>query len=443
MTTSDRARVPLLLLAVAMVATVACGTDSGSTSTTGVVSTTGTTGAVGPRSASELLDQALSSLSGEVELVSITGEALDLTDADVAALIESFASDAGDVEIAAAFQSEAGGPSFVAGAIRVPRRDWNGVLEALAESGEIHGVTYEWIEMAGRQVLRATAADEFGWTPVVYISLGDTVLYFQSSDQAAVESAVESLPESPEGDEPVAYDPPAPGIFPLMLVIIRQPQQPVCVAEPAGRHRLEVMAIDTGLGIPYPYTTFFVSGRLMDPNVAPQVGPMATYPYSAISYGSDGRELVQVEGISLAGGQGQTTLAFEVRHCLEGTWQDGDRVIRIAPPGSPAITAEVISGEICREEGGLDFSGTLEGDRLTGGDLKVCNPEECVDAGLLPASITVPFIGQVADDGQSVAIDWVGAYYEIEEDSSGNAISCTNTHTEDNQFTITRLTFGF
>lgn len=441
MTTSDRARVPLLLLAVAIVATAACSTDSGATSTTGIVATTGTTGPVLDQTASELLGQAIASLNSDFEMVSITGEALDLTDADVASLIESYGSDPGDVEIAAAFQSEAGGPPFMAGAIRAPQRNWSAVLEALAESGS-QGATFEWIEMAGRQVLRASAAGEFSGAPVVYVSLGDTVLYFQSSDQAAVESAVDSLPESQEGDEPDAFDPPVPGIFPLMLVILRQPQQPVCVAEPAGRQRVEVMAIDTGLGIPYPYTTFFVSGRLMDPNVAPQFGPMATYSYAAISYGSDGREVVQVGAISIAGGQGQTTLDFAVRHCLEGTWQDGDRVVRIAPPGSPAITAEVISGEICGEEGGLDFSGTLEGDRLTGGDLKVCNPEECADAGLLPAAVTVPFVGRVADDGQSVVIDWVGDFYQIEQDSQGNVVSCTTTSTEDHQFTITRLTFG-
>ena len=126
----------------------------------------------------------------------------------------------------------------------------------------------------------------------------------------------------------------------------------------------------------------------------------------------------------------------------QGTWQDGERVVRIAPSFSSSVTAEVISGSICGEEGGVDFIGMLDGDQLTGDELKVCNPDECVDAGLLPASVTVPFTAHVADDGMSVSFDWTGDFYQFEEDSEGNVISCTKTSTEEHQFTITRLTFG-
>ena len=42
----------------------------------------------------------------------------------------------------------------------------------------------------------------------------------------------------------------------------------------------------------------------------------------------------------------------------------------------------------------------------------------------------------------SISIDWTGDFYQFEEDSQGNLLSCNATSTEDHSFTITRLTFG-
>jgi hypothetical protein len=67
-------------------------------------------------------------------------------------------------------------------------------------------------------------------------------------------------------------------------------------------------------------------------------------------------------------------------------------------------------------------------------DLPVCNPDECVEAGSLPVGTNVPYSGVVADEGMSVAIDWVGAYYDLP--------SCIQRSTENHWFTISRLTFG-
>ena len=169
---------------------------------------------------------------------------------------------------------------------------------------------------------------------------------------------------------------------------------------------------------------------------------MATFPYQAVRFGT-GRERVILEAQSMQGGYGQTMLEFPVQHCLGGTWQDEDRVLRISPPYGSSFTAEVTSGTLCEETGGIAFSGTIggRGDEVSGSDLKACNPQECVDAGLLPKSVTFPFSGTIADDGQSVTIRWSGTFYDIETDNDGKVVACTESSTQENTFTISRLSW--
>ncbi len=435
---------PALPVTAVMMASLACSLFARSSPTPEDTPTAEPTGVSAGRSAREVLELAVSSEIGGLEVVitSLKGDELD-PDA-MAALAETYGVDPAQVEIAGAAAADENGLTFQAGVIRVPGRNWAAVLDALGGTGTSgYGATYEWVELGGRRVLKAQSADDPALPPVHYASLGDAVFYVQSSDAGAVESSVDALPDEEGQGGSEEWQPPVPGTFPLLLTFIERPQAPVCVGGPAGRQWLKVMAIDTGLGVPYPYTTFSVTGRLMRASSqGVQAGPMAIIPYAAERYGSDGREEVRVDAVSLMGGLGQATLAFDVRHCLYGTWQDGERVVRITPPFSDSVTAEVIEGTLCGAEVGIDFSGVLDGNQLTGDELTVCNPDECVDPGLLPPSATVPFTARVADDGRSVDFDWTGSFYQFGEDSQGNIVSCTRTSTEDHQFTITRLSFG-
>jgi len=430
---------PALPVAAVMMASLACSLFARSSpgpEATPTPEPTAVTAAV--RSARDVLEAAVPSTIGGDEIVisSLNGDELDPE--AMAALAEAYGVDPAQVELAMA--ADESGMTFQAGVIRVPGRNWAAVLDALAEIGTPGvGATYEWAEMGGRRILKAQSSDDPALQPVHYASLGDAVFYVQSSDEGAVETSVQALPDHEGGSG--EWQPPVPGTFPLLLTIVERPRTPVCVGEPA--EWLKVMAIDTGYGVPYPYTTYSVTGRLMNSADLPfQTGPMAIFPYAAERYGADGREEVRVDAVSLMGGLGQATVVFDVQHCLYGTWQDGDRVVRITPPLSDSVTAEVIDGDLCGEPGGIDFSGVLSGDQLTGDDLTVCNPDECVDPGLLPPSATVPFTAQVSDDGWSVSFDWTGDFYQFDEDAQGNIVSCTKTSTEDHQFTITRLTFG-
>jgi hypothetical protein len=100
----------------------------------------------------------------------------------------------------------------------------------------------------------------------------------------------------------------------------------------------------------------------------------------------------------------------------------------------------VIDGTLRRRAGST--LRRARGDQLSGEDLTVCNPDECVNPGLLPPSATVPFTARVADDGWSVTFDWTGDFYQFDEDAQGNVVACNKTSTEEHQFTITRLSFG-
>ncbi len=445
MTNPLRSRFPsmqALPAASVMMASIACSLFARSSPAPEATPTSEPTAVSAEHSARDVLELAIpSEIAGlEVVITSLKGDELD-PDA-MAGLTEAYGVEPALVELAIAVDES--GLSFQAGVIRVPGRNWAAVLDALAGTGALgYGATYEWVQMGGRRILKAQSSDDPALPAVHYASLGDAVFYVQSSDAGAVESSVDALPDVESGSASGEWQPPVPGTFPLLLTFIERPQSPVCVGEPGGRQWLKVMAIDTGLGVPYPYTTFSVSGRLMESSSQPfQTGPMAIFPYAAERYGADGREEVRVDAVSLMGGLGQATLAFDVRHCLYGTWQDGERVVRITPPFSDSVTAEVIEGTLCGADGGIDFSGVLSGDQLTGDVLTVCNPDECVDPGLLPPSATVPFTARVADDGRSVDFDWTGSFYQFGEDSQGKIVSCTRTNTEDHQFTITRLSFG-
>jgi hypothetical protein len=397
-----------------------------------------------PLSASEELHRSVPSsvVSLDIRTLSITGDDLDSSDPAVASFL--IGSNPSEVEIAASTASDDNGVVFQAGAIRIPGRDWSAALDALAAStGGTFPVTWDRITLSGRGVLRGQEVRDALVPPIYYLASGDTLYYVQSSEAGAAEETIGVLPEGSASGGGSGSNFPPPGSSPLVIMIMQQPSRPVCVGEPPGRQHLMMMALDTGLGgVPSPYATFTVTGEVMASSSPPLlVGPIADLPYAAARYGG-GREQLTIEAHGLMGGLGFHTLPFDVQHCLYGTWQDDARVLRITPPNSDAFTAEVQSGTLCEEEGGTAFSGTLAGDRVNGSDLKTCSPKNCVDAGFIEKLVFTPFSGVVADDGLSITIDWTGPFYQWEEDNQGNLLSCVQTSTEDNSFTITRLTFG-
>jgi hypothetical protein len=81
-------------------------------------------------------------------------------------------------------------------------------------------------------------------------------------------------------------------------------------------------------------------------------------------------------------------------------------------------------------------------DRFQGSDLKVCSPEECVDAGFLPASTLAPYTAVIALDGNSADITWENEGVDFVYDGD-TLVGCTLTGDfEFDTFTIERLAFG-
>ena len=128
-----------------------------------------------------------------------------------------------------------------------------------------------------------------------------------------------------------------------------------------------------------------------------------------------------------------------VKHCLTGTWQDGPRTVEITQTFNQVI-AVIVSGTIVCGETGQTFSGTLDGDTITGTDLKVCNDAECVKAGLQEKVTYTSFTGTVSADDMSIDIQWVRLLVHYGYDKNGNLISCTYQGSETAQFTMTMVT---
>ncbi len=397
-----------------------------------------------PLTAAEVLQSVEpASLAGvELESVSITGSDLDLTDPALADFLANLRVDPSELKISVVFAPAGSSMTFYAGAITIPGRDWAATLDGIVASAEADpATTWEVVTLDGRSVLRAAAASDERLAPMYYTAAGESLYFVQSSNSQTAEEAVSDLPGEAGSGGSTAPELPPPGVSALVILLIQQPQLPVCAGEPPGRHRLMAMALDTGLGILSVHNTFSLTGLLMASTSLPPFlyGPLLDYPYAAARYGGGGGERLLIEARAVLGGYGSYTLAFPVQHCLSGTWQDEERVLRIVPPLSDSFTAEVQSGTLCGEEGGLAFSGTLSGDQVEGSDLKACNPDECVDAGFLPNSVIQDFSGRVADDGMSITFDWTGPFYEWEEDDQGNLLYCRETSTEQHSFTITRL----
>jgi hypothetical protein len=342
------------------------------------------------------------------------------------------------IELAIAHPGPQSNTRFTMAAIRATGVDWAikvADLFAAAQGGP--SLAAEQITVSGKQVVRMSAGDS---NDVYYFASGDILFMIVTDDEGLASEALTALPAAqtipdiagPQGEY-------VPGTGPLLLTGIQLPVQPVCVAEPPGRQHLSAMVLDATLLMPIPAIVTPVSVLSGELTPITGGGPLAHFYYEATTFMN---EQVQLQAIAPTGGSGVLLQSFPVQHCLNGTWQDGSRVLTISHNGS-SVTANITSGTLSCGEAGVAFSGTLDplSDTFTGNDLKVCNFEDCVEAGHLPATEGRPYTARISD-GQSVEIEWIERFFDLVYDDENNLVGCPEVSTSTSFDSISRITFG-
>lgn len=331
-----------------------------------------------------------------------------------------------------------------------PGAGWAQRLADLAAGIAAHpgaGYAAEEQTLGGRSVWELTAPADPSVPATYYAVSGDTLLVLTSADEALAGEVLGALP--PVGTAAVRAgvprgDPPAPGTSPLALLMLGPVAQPVCVAEPYdGRVWVQLLALDGYYQAPLPALFMAVSAVLGTTNPPATSGGVGAFNYKATSFGN--MEQMQFQAISFAGGQGFSFVTFPVRHCLNGTWLDADRQLQVDHDFFDQVTAHIQTGTVCGEPGGIDFSGTLSpgSDHFSGSDLKVCNVDECVQAGLKEPSTVADYDAAVSLDGNSVQFDWGSVQFDLVYDDNHKLIACNpNGDVEPRSFTIQRILFG-
>jgi hypothetical protein len=110
----------------------------------------------------------------------------------------------------------------------------------------------------------------------------------------------------------------------------------------------------------------------------------------------------------------------EVNLC--GFYREGGRVLQIKQLGG-RVRGYLVEGTMrCLEEGSLYFQGAISGIKFTG-EMTVCNPEICVEAGLMPATRTTEFEFLAFGGGKRLWGSWVHDRIEYREED-GRVVSC-------------------
>jgi hypothetical protein len=350
-----------------------------------------------------------------------------------------------DIDLAVATPPPAENLRFQMAVIRTRGLDWAERIDTLVQRVGPPGqavVLFETLLLAGRTVLRAHHATDPSLVPVYYHSFDDVLVYIQSNDEVLVRGIIQRLPTSSNPNALTtgyAAAPASPAETDLLLHILRAPQQPVCVGEPPGRQLVVAAAFDLNL-IPSPFTIFLYRPSLSPARPA-NTGAALALNYTAEQWSADGESL-SLQAFGAAGAFGEVFHSFPVRHCLNGTWEDGPRTLRITQDEDGAVSALIEGGSLGCGVAGPAFSGTLVGETLSGGDMKVCNPDECVEAGVLDLTALVPYTATVSPDGQSIQFQLERQLYEKQFDQRGAIVACNLVDTQPWTFDIERLTFG-
>jgi hypothetical protein len=391
----------------------------------------------------------VSSISGEYLTVDhASGDDMIAASSDWSGYFANLGTQSGGVQASMSYPGPDSTLDFRTMAFKAPGADWAGHLAdfiAGYQASPGYASFVSQVTLGGKSVWKVSLPSLQG-TTAYYYAAGDTLYVISTGDESLAGEAFGALPSSNEADVPAALpagsDKPLPGSSPLMVQPMQQITPPVCVAEPFGRIKLDMMAIDTYYLIPV-LSTFAPNGILLG-ELTPYsgAGPMVTFLYKADELGN--MEQITMQAVAVGSGSGTGIVNFRIQHCLNGTWQDNQRVLTISQ-SFDQVTANITSGTLCDEEGGVAFSGSLPDgtDHFSGSDLKVCNPKDCVQAGLEPVSTTVDYSAVVALDGNSISLTWESEDTDLVHDGQGNLTACThNGGTTEHTFSIDRLTFG-
>jgi hypothetical protein len=389
------------------------------------------------------------SIRGERLLVGrATGSDLLAADARWADVLAALGASADSAEIATSAPLPGSALDLHAGAWTAPGAGWAQRVSALAAGIAAHpasGYVSEERILGGRSVWKVTVPADPQYAATYYAVDGDTLVLLTSGDEALVDEVIAELAAPSAAAQPAGGprggDPPLPGGSLLAVLLMRPVEQPVCVAEPYGRVTIDLWALDGYYQVPVPAS--FVVLQLGHGETSPLVGfgPAVSFFYKAVTYVDP--EQLMFQAVAPAGGQGVCPVSFPVRHCLNGTWADRDRVLAVHQL-EDHVTADLDSGLVCDEAGGLIFSGDMiTEERFEGSDLKVCAPPVCVEAGLLEASARRPYTAIISPDGSSVEFSWESVQFDLVYDDGGQLVGCPpNGDLEPRSFPIQRLSFG-
>ncbi len=353
-----------------------------------------------------------------------------------------------DVSAASAAPSAGSDLDFRMISIEAIGVDWSGPLAELVAGMQVHpesGYVAEEVLLGAKNVTKVTVVDDTSLPPVYYAALGRDLAMIISGDEALVALALEALPgpsAAAKSAMPQGSSPPPLGVNPIVLRPLFPMVRPVCVAEPFGRVRIELMAVDGGYQVPIPVSFVSLGGALGEVTPSLSYGPVSSFLYRANSFGN--QEQLTIQAIAPAGGQGIHSLQFPVQHCLNGQWQDGPRVLEVGHIFTQ-VTSNITSGELVCGEAGTAFTGQLDpgSDRFSGSDMKVCNPEDCVDAGLLDKTDEVEYSAAISLGGNGIDFTWTRKLFDYQyDDETGDLVACTESGTEDSSFSISRISFG-
>lgn len=338
-------------------------------------------------------------------------------------------------------------------AFRADGVEWSGRLDAFASALASEGqIDAERREVGGRDVWRAHAPGDSATS--YFYAVGDVLFTIRTDDEAIAAAVLGPLGLSPgavpaEAALAFGYSGAASragGVITTSL--LQPPRPPVCVAEPLGHQTVMFMTIaHTEVGpIADPFVSLVASSTHGEFQPALTAGMHHSLLYAVQRFGLSSPDNVTLYAVSASGAVGNGMYQFQVQHCMNGTWDDGGRTLRIRHIVEQ-VTATIETGTLICGATGEAFSGTLQQDRpvasMSGADMMVCNPPECVDAGLLEPTALVPYEMTLSDDGMTADFQWTETLFDYEYDNENQLVACTdNGSTGTNSFSIHRLTFG-
>lgn len=388
-----------------------------------------------------------------LEPISVSGTELVDTTAAWADALATLGVSAADLSLAVAAAPDSAALSLQVMRLTARGVDWTTRLVAFSQELADHGVALEPAVVSQRDVW---VADDASSDHVVYYhAVGDALFTVWTDDRSAAQEVfasvggVSAASSSPHSAQPRAgRAPSSPMQGPLLISVLELPRPPVCVAEPPGRQRLiatTMIGFEAGL-FPDPFVLVTPIAPWSTLLPATSVGFHHAFLYASTAFAAGEADDVRLEAISTTTGlsatQGQK---FEVQHCLNGTWEDGPRMLRIAQT-LDEVTATIEEGTLICGATGIAFSGTLDQEgpiaMMEGSDLMVCNPPECVAEGLLEQTALVSYQMSVADDGMTAVFEWTETLFDYTYDDDGVLVGCTPNGTATNSFSIQRLVFG-